>query len=242
MARRVDMTSEAISQGPVRTGATVGMVHPMAREFNELYDAGLRIAGMPDNARRRPRFYNLIQMFNLSRLVPGETAEVGCFRGLSSYLLCHRMKRSSPGFTGATHSVIDSFEGLGPPVEADELPPEVEGRFSTTSVEHVRQTLAEFPDVKIYKGWVPGAFRMLPEHRYRFVHIDVDLYEPTRDSLRYFYPRLHRGGMIVVDDFGPWPGGGKYPGCSKAVKEFCGDRGLDVAALTTGNAVIVKQA
>ena len=234
------MTIQTSPQGPATADANAGMVHPLAGAFDELYDAGLRSAEMPDNARRRPRFYNLAQVFNLSRPVPGETAEVGCFRGLSSFLICHLVKRSAPHFTGATHSVVDSFEGLGPPSEEDELPPDVEGRFSTTSVEHVRRTLAEFPDVRIYQGWVPGVFLALPERRYRFVHVDVDLYEPTRDSLEYFYPRLHRGGMIVVDDFGPWPGGGKYPGCSKAVLEFCEPRGLEVAALTTGNAVIVK--
>jgi O-methyltransferase len=195
---------------------------------------------MPDNARRRPRFYHLTQIFNLSRQVPGETVEVGCFRGLSSFLLCHVMKRWAPDFTGATHSLVDSFEGLGAPVEADELPPEVKGRFGTTSVAHVRRTLAEFPDVKIYKGWVPEMLDTLPEREYRFVHVDVDLYEPTKDCLEFFYPRLHRGGIIVVDDFGPWPGGGRYPGCSKAVGEFCGARHLEFAALTTGNAIIVK--
>jgi O-methyltransferase len=216
------------------------MVHPRAGPFDALYDAGLRRAGMRDNARRRPRFYNLTQMFHLSRPEPGPTAEVGCFRGLSSFLLCHLIRQGSPGFTGATHSIIDSFEGLGAPVEADELPPDVEGRFSTTSVEHVRRTLADFPDVEIHQGWVPGAFSMLPERRYRFVHVDVDLYQPTRDSLEYFYPRLHAGAMIVVDDFGPWPGGGRYPGCSKAVTEFCEHRDLAFAALTTGNAVIVR--
>jgi hypothetical protein len=235
------MTMQTTPPGSAKAAPHAGMVHPLAGSFDELYDAGLRAAGMSDNARRRPRFYHLAQMFNLGRPVPGETAEVGCFRGLSSFLLCHLERQAAPGFTGATHSVVDSFEGLGPPSAEDELPPEVEGRFSTTSVEHVRRTLAEFPGVRIYKGWVPAAFIMLPERRYRFVHVDVDLYKPTRDSLEYFYPRLHRGGMIVVDDFGPWPGGGKYPGCARAVMEFCEHWRLTFAALTTGNAVITRQ-
>ncbi len=216
------------------------MVHPLAKDFDELYDAGLKISEMTDNLGRRPRFYNLTQIFNLSRPVKGDTVEIGCFRGLSSYLLCHLMNRSSPDFTGATHHLIDSFEGLSDPVEADELLPDVKGRFSMTSVEHVRRTLAEFPEVKIYKGWVPDVFRELPDRDYRFVHIDVDLYEPTRDCLHFFYPRLNSGGIIVVDDFGPWPRGGRYPGCSKAVMEFCQAQNLSVAALTTGNALIVK--
>lgn len=195
---------------------------------------------MSEAKRRRPRFYNLLQVFALSEGVPGETVEAGCFRGLSSYLLCHSMKTKDPTFTGVTHHIIDSFEGLGEPVDVDEVPAEAAGRFSDTSVEHVRRTLADFPDVDIVEGWIPDVFENLPEREYRFVHIDVDLYEPTRDCLRYFYPRVADGGFIVVDDFGPWPEGGRYPGCTRAVLEYCEQEGLTCAALSSGNAVLRK--
>ena len=35
-----------------------------------------------------------------------------------------------------------------------------------------------------------------------FVHIDVDQYQSTYDSLAYFYPRMSAGGVIVNDDYG----------------------------------------
>lgn len=216
------------------------MRHPFS-DFNELYERGLERSEMNEATLRRPRFYNLVQFFSLSRGIPGDTAEVGCFRGLSSFLLCHAARTVKPDFAGEGHHIIDSFEGLSAPTKEDDLDERMQGRFSDTSVEHVRRTLGEFPNVNIIKGWVPQAFSLLPELNYRFVHIDVDLYNPTRACLEYFYPRVARGGVIVVDDFGPWPQGGKYVGCTRAVTGFCEANDIRFAAINTGNAVIIKR-
>ena len=50
----------------------------------------------------------------------------------------------------------------------------------------------------------------LPEDKWSYVHIDVDLYRPTLDSLEYFFPRLAAGGVIINDDYASplFPGGG----------------------------------
>ena len=76
-----------------------------------------------------------------------------------------------------------------------------------------------FPGVTFNPGWIPVSFAGLPERRYRFVHVDVDLYQPTLDAFAYFFPRLEAGGLIVTDDYN-WPGG------RKAVDEFCAANGV----------------
>jgi O-methyltransferase len=48
------------------------------------------------------------------------------------------------------------------------------------------------------------------------VHIDVDLYQPTLDSLEFFWPRLADGGFVVVDDYGS----SQFPGATTATNEF----------------------
>ncbi|MEO1329617.1 MAG: TylF/MycF/NovP-related O-methyltransferase [Pseudomonadota bacterium] len=216
------------------------MNHPFAG-FEALYEWGLETSQTPDSDLRRPRFYNLLQIFELVRNIPGCSAEAGCWRGLSSFLICNSIRDKDAEFTGAGHVIVDSFKGLSPPTAEDNLPEKFQGRFSNTSVDHVRNTLREFPNVSIFEGWIPDAFEKVPDQTYRFVHIDVDLFEPTRDSLEYFFPRVSHGGVMVVDDFGPWPAGGKYQGCSRAVIEFCKKNNIPFAALSTGNAVIFKK-
>ena len=65
----------------------------------------------------------------------------------------------------------------------------------------VRNLLKKFNFVNIYKGWIPDVFNLTNNQIYQFVHIDVDLYKPTLDSLNYFFPKLIDGGIIVIDDY-----------------------------------------
>ena len=66
------------------------------------------------------------------------------------------------------------------------------------------------------KGGYPKDFIEVDNDEFIFVHIDVDLYQPTLDSLEFFYPRLHKGGVIVIDDYGYT----QFPGAKKSVDEF----------------------
>ena len=212
-------------------------------EYMKLYKEGLTKSNMPENGIRRARFFHMIQMFKITRGVPGFTAEAGVFRGLSSFLICNYLQRENACFRGETHFMVDSFEGLSRPVEEDgDYPAKRYGEhaFTETSVEHVRNTMSDFHDVNIHKGWIPDVFQHLPDQRYRFVHIDVDVYEPTLASLQYFYPRMSTGGVIVCDDFGPWDDN-NWPGCIRAVNEFASEIGSVYASFNTGNVMFIKR-
>jgi O-methyltransferase len=41
---------------------------------------------------------------------------------------------------------------------------------------------------------------------FAFVHLDADLYDPIMAGLQFFYPRVAKGGIIVVHDYNSWPG------------------------------------
>jgi len=212
-------------------------------EYLRIYEEGLNRSKMKDNPVRRARFFHAVQMLKLTRGIPGFTAEAGVFRGLASWLFCNYLRRENSTFNGETHFMLDSFEGLSEPVAKDGDYPAKrhgEGAFTHTSVDHVRNTLADFSDANIFKGWIPEVFESLPEQSYRFVHLDVDVYEPTLAGLRYFYPRLSRGGILVCDDFGPWDDN-KWPGCIRAVNEFAAESGAVYASLDSGNAMFIKR-
>lgn len=212
-------------------------------DFLEMYQAGLYRARMLDSPNRRVRFFHLCQLLKQTRGIEGSTAEAGVFRGLSSLLICETLRRERASFQGENHLMFDSFEGLSQPVEQDGEFPEKrynEGGFTNTSLEVVGWTLDEFPEVKIAKGWIPQVFDTVPEQAYRFVHVDVDVYEPTLASLKYFFPLLSPGGIIVIDDFGPWAGN-NWPGCIQAVNEFAAEIDQDYALLDSGNAFFIKR-
>ncbi len=99
------------------------------------------------------------------------------------------------------------------------------------------RTLAAFPDAALLKGWVPDVFAELPETKWAFVHLDLDLYEPTLAGLEYFWPRLVPGGVIVNDDYLS----DLFPGAGIAWDEFCAAHGVGSAVLDTGQAAILKE-
>lgn len=208
--------------------------------FDELYLAGvLATRTSPVPMRRRDRFYLLAREFEQTLELEGFVAECGCFRGLSSFLLCSRLRRHSPAFDGSGYRVFDSFRGLSEPraedglAFADASAPHASdvkaGRFAA-SLEDVKRALSPFPGVAFFPGWIPEAFPR-DDARYRFVHVDVDLYQPTRDSLEYFWPRLVQGARIVCDDYN-WPGG------KRAVDEFCAAHSMKPRITASNQAVM----
>jgi O-methyltransferase len=67
----------------------------------------------------------------------------------------------------------------------------------------------------------------------------VDLTEPTRESLAFFYPRMESGGIIVCDDYGQ----STSPGATQAVDRFLADKPEKMLMLPEGGGfLIVKTA
>lgn len=205
------------------------------KEFHEIYEHALRLSGSYDAKRRRTRNYNMINLLALTRNLEGEIAEAGCYKGMSSLLICHYLKKQDPHFTGKGFTIFDSFEGLSAPLTQDGDIGRHKGRYASP-MEHVGATLSEFPEVTLCKGWIPDCFPDDEDIRYRFVHIDVDLYQPITDSIEYFWPRMSQSGLIVFDDYGSM----SFPGAKKAVDEFCERESVPIAHLSTMNAFIMK--
>jgi len=70
--------------------------------------------------------------------------------------------------------------------------------------------------VKIKKGYFPETFD-LENEVFAFVSIDADLYDPIKSGLEIFYPRLSKGGYIMVHDYNNIV----YGGAMRAVQEYC---------------------
>ena len=206
--------------------------------FEGWYRAGLTSCAMNDNPTRKERFYNLVQFFRQTLSLEGAVAECGLWRGFSSFLLCRSAQSVRPGFKGENYHVFDSFQGLPEPGPEDEIPPKkldgVRGKF-TGRLEDVRRALSDFPLITYHAGWIPDTFAGHPERTYKFVHVDLDLYHPTRASFDYFYPRMAPQGILVCDDYAS-PG---WPGAKKAVDDFCREKGLSALVLSTGQAVLL---
>jgi len=194
--------------------------------------------------RRAQRALHLSNYFIYSLPLPGAAIECGVARGFSSMLL-NTIAGFYPDYKSKDFYMLDSFEGLSEITDndlvvaddANEVLSSYKQGDMSWSIEKIKTTFAEFPQVKLVKGWIPDAFEQLPEQQWSFVHIDVDLYDPTLTCLEYFYNRMVTGGVIINDDYAS----PDFPGGGKAWDEFCAANDLPVVALDTGQAVILKE-
>lgn len=203
-------------------------------EFLQIWSSSRFYDGHPENIEDRK--FVLFQLAKAVSCVDGDTAECGVYKGASSYLILKANKNSSK-----IHHIFDSFKGLSAPSLADKV--SVNRAFKwrkhdlRVSESEVKNNLREFENVKLYKGWIPERFSEAINRKFSFIHIDVDLYQPTYDSLTFFYPRMSPGGIIVCDDYGFET----CPGAKRACDEFLKDKEEKVVHLPTGQGVIIKR-
>lgn len=179
--------------------------------------------------------YNLYHLAGGVNHLDGDTAECGVATGITSYLIC----RATPQL-GRLHHAFDSFEGLPEPGQEDIPTGDVnrlkKGDFAVGLAE-VQYNLADYEQVRYYPGWIPERFSEVQDQKFIFVHIDVDFYQATLDSIQFFYPRLTKGGILICDDYG-FIG---TPGATRAMDEFFADKTEPIVKLSAGHALIIRQ-
>ena len=64
-----------------------------------------------------------------------------------------------------------------------------------------------------------------PELKIALLHVDVDVYEPTKASLENLFDRVVAGGIVILDDYGT------VAGATRAIDEFLAGRNLTIEKL-----------
>lgn len=173
--------------------------------------------------------FELYQAVTKTQKLPGEIAEVGVFRGGSAKLIAET--------SGKQIHLFDTFEGL-PDLTQEDRPEQFQKGDYSISLESVEQYLQSYPNVTLYKGFFPATAGPVEDKRFSFVHLDVDLYRPTLESLAFFYPRMTKGGLIIGHDYRDIP---RFhdSGVKKAFDEFFVDKPEVVIELLDGSQCLV---
>ena len=156
------------------------------------------------------------ELLKLALPLDGDLAECGVFRGASSYLLAKAIATEAPA---KQLHLFDSFAGLSQPEAARDGSHWRAGDLACDLAE-VAANLENYPEFRVvfHPGSIPDHFQDVGEKKFCFVHIDVDLYEPTRDALAFFGERLMPGGILICDDYGFET----CPGARLAMDEYAG--------------------
>jgi len=172
----------------------------------------------------------------IERDIKGDLAEVGVYKGNTARLIHHYLPERK------LH-LFDTFEGFterSVTAEKENTSFATKGhKFSDTSLEGVKRYLAQQNDnVRYYKGYFPDSIPPgFGASTFSFVSLDADLFEPTLEGLKFFYPRMSVNGLLVVHDYNAWIG------ARKAVDEFFLDKAEMPVPMPdkSGSALIIRQ-
>ena len=142
--------------------------------------------------------------------IQGDCAEVGVFRGDLSKII----KRLSPS---RRFYLFDTFKGF----PEEDLKGVNDDRFKDTTLDYVKQNIGNTENIEFRIGYFPDSALGLEAVRFAFVMLDTDKYESILAGLRFFYPRMVRGGYLFIHDFNSpesdW-------GVSRAVNQYLSDK------------------
>jgi len=167
--------------------------------------------------------YRLLRIHQFAARSKAACAELGVWQGGTAKVIAKSTKFQV--------NIFDTFEGLPEPDSSiDKLQ---KGDFGSISFESVKAYLSDCPNIRIFKGYFPSSTTEdIANEKYGFVHLDGDLYSSTMDGLKYFYPKMIDGGVILTDDW-------DYdlcPGVNKAFDDFC----IPYIDISYGQCIIIK--
>lgn len=152
--------------------------------------------------------------------VPGDLIETGVWRGGGVILM--RAILQAYRDTDRRVWVADSFQGVPPP-NAEKYPQDAgdvhwKHDYLAVSLDDVRENFARYglldDQVQFLPGWFRDTLPSAPIRRLAVLRVDGDIYESTMDALVHLYPKVSKGGFIIVDDYGA------IAACQAAVDEY----------------------
>jgi macrocin-O-methyltransferase TylF-like protien len=162
-----------------------------------------------------------------ARFEPGDFVETGVWRGGATMFM--RAVLKAYGIKDRCVWVADSFEGLPAPDltkypadDGDAL--QKYNEFLIASLEEVKDNFKRYnlldDQVRFLKGWFKNTLPAAPIKSLAVLRLDGDMYESTMDALTHLYPKVSRGGYVIIDDY-------HRESCRQAVTDFRSAHAID---------------
>ncbi len=192
-------------------------------DFEKTYDYENYFYWTCDN-QRIGKLLAHYELFKLSGDIEGDIVECGVFKGASLVrfaiyrsLFSNPDKKKIIGFDSFAEFPETNFE---PDIKmrVDFVEECGEQSISTDQLYEVLKYKNNDKNVELVAGDItktlPEYIEKNPDLSLSLLNLDVDLYEPSVTTLELLYPRLQKGGVIILDDYGV------FPGETKAVDDY----------------------
>ena len=193
--------------------------------------------GIPEHKIKSDHYILPIQgrivfLENFSKMIEeenrkGAVAEAGVYKGeFARYISQYFPKRKC--------YLFDTFEGF----EQSDINVEqnnvfgIAGHLNDVSIKSVYDKMPNKEQIEICKGYFPQtAIERKIKDSFVFVSLDMNLYKPTFEGIKYFYPRMSIGGVILMHDYFVE----ECPNVKKSLADYEKSIGIDLVKIPIGD-------
>jgi O-methyltransferase len=151
--------------------------------------------------------------------IDGDLIETGVWRGGATIFM--KAVLNNLNLKNKNVWLADSFKGVPPPKKdfpEDSISELHKHNILNVSKNEVKRNFELYDlldeSIKFIEGWFHDTLANTPIEKLSLLRIDCDLYESTFLSLKYLYPKVSKGGFVIIDDYNAF----KF--CKKAVLDF----------------------
>lgn len=199
--------------------------------WDSLVDVGVKenkiVVELPDDITSPVRNLWLKCYANLHKDEKYSVAEGGVYRGSFAAVI-------NQCFPNSKLYLFDTFSGFDErdvALERAKCYSEAEPHaFDNTSIELVMSKMVYADKVEIHQGFFPESACGI-EDKFMFVNLDFDLYQPILEGLRFFYPKMVKGSVILIHDY--YHTG--LMGVKEAIKQYEREIGVKIVKIPIGD-------
>lgn len=170
--------------------------------------------------------------------IQGDVVECGVWKGGSMLAIADSLQALNEQ---SRHLYLyDTFEGMSTPTEKDVSHDNLQAQqmlaadadkeknlvWAYSTLDEVKNTMAlsHYPIQNIHyiKGKVEDTIPQNVPEQIALLRLDTDWYESTKHELVHLFPRLVKGGVLIIDDYDYWKG------ARKAVDEYIEENNLQI--------------
>ena len=202
----------------------------MEDEFRSIYSTCLPFT--LTSVERMYALYNSVKYIVNSKL-EGEIVECGVWRGGSSMLAAITLKKY---FSNKKIYLYDTYDGMSKPTKEDISFDGLDAKKKWGGEKSSKWCYASLDDVKanmdltgyssenlvFVKGLVEDTIPETMPDKISLLRLDTDFYESTKHELEHLFPKLVKGGVLILDDYGHWRG------AKKAVDEYFAENNIRI--------------
>lgn len=177
--------------------------------------------------------------------IQGEIVECGVWKGGSMMTIARTLLQA--GVSDRNLWLFDTFEGMPAPTarDRDNKNTDVQAKFASVKFQdrdgsdwcyspldevkaNVQSTGYPSERVRYVKGKVEDTLPGNEVGSIALLRLDTDFYESTKSEMHHLYPKLAKGGILILDDYYTWQGS------REAVEEYFAGRADKPLLVTVG--------